>query len=191
MTRLIILGDELVAGSGDERGLGWVGRAVARTEFTSDTHVITLPVPGENTSQLAERWNREVQLRLPDDDEPVFAAIGLGVADITAGISTARTRLNLANVLDGLYNLGISTMLVGPPPLPTVDTNSLRSLNKVAKEVAQRRNIPWINTYDPLVNHEQWSQEFSSRDSHLPSQTCYGLLAWLVLHEGWYEWLAS
>ena len=190
MTRLIILGDELVAGSGDERGLGWVGRAVARTEFTSDTHVLTLAVPGETTSALAERWNREVQLRVPENEQ-VFAAIGMGVADIPAGISPARTRLNLANVLDGLYNLGISTMLVGPPPLPHIDSESVRELSKIGKEVAGRRNVPWVNTFDPLVNHEQWAREFATSGSTLPTQTCYGLLAWLVLHEGWYDWLAG
>ncbi|OKL46412.1 hypothetical protein BSR29_06510 [Boudabousia liubingyangii] len=190
MTRLIILGDELVSASGDERGLGWVGRAVARTEFSSPTHVITLSVPGETTTGLAERWLREVQLRLPSDDEPVYAAVGMGIHDIAAGISPARTRLNLANVLDGLIKLNIPTLLVGPPPLPGADSASVRALAKIGKEVAQRRNVPWVNTFDPLVDHEQWRAEFQSQEAILPTQTCYGLLAWLVLHEGWYEWLA-
>ena len=191
MTRLIILGDELVAGSGDMRGLGWVGRAVARTEFTAQTHVITLPVPNETTTELAARWESEVARRLGPDDEPLFAAVGMGIHDIAAGISGARTRLNLATVLDGLYKLGARCMLVGPPPLPGPDSSSIEALVKIGKEVANRRNIPWIDTYTPLRDHEQWRTEFISAETAYPAQAGYGLLAWLVLHEGWYEWLAA
>ncbi|OKL50183.1 GDSL-type esterase/lipase family protein [Boudabousia marimammalium] len=191
MTRLIILGDELVAGTGDMRGLGWVGRAVARTEFTSETHVISLPVPHENTSDLAARWESEVMRRLGPDDEPLYAAVAMGVHDIPAGIAGARTRLNLANTLDGLYKLGARCMLVGPPPLPGVDSASIEALVKIGKEVAHRRNIPWVDTYTPLVNHEHWRAEFLEPGASYPGQSGYGLLTWVVLHEGWYEWLSA
>ena len=62
--RICIIGDELITPMGDPRGLGWVGRVLARSEFPSPPTVMTLAVPGETTSQLAARWEDEVVLLL-------------------------------------------------------------------------------------------------------------------------------
>ncbi|XCB30698.1 hypothetical protein RQN30_04795 [Arcanobacterium hippocoleae] len=42
--------------------------------------------------------------------------IGLGSHDLDAGISSARSRLYLANLLDNAERLQIQTFVVGPPP---------------------------------------------------------------------------
>ena len=62
--RLCIIGDELVAGSGDPRGQGWVGRVVARTLWDEPPVVMTLAVPGEGTRALSQRWEAKVAGRL-------------------------------------------------------------------------------------------------------------------------------
>jgi len=40
------------------------------------------------------------------------------------------------------------------------------------------------------MGHDQWRTDLAtSRVPHHPGQAGYGLIAWLVLHNGWAEWL--
>jgi hypothetical protein len=39
------------------------------------------------------------------------------------------------------------------------------------------------------VEHEGWNNELDASPHGLPGQVGYGLMAWLVLNRGWYEWL--
>ena len=90
--RICFIGDELITPMGDPRGLGWVGRVLARSEFPSPPTVMTLAVPGETTSQLAARWEDEVVYRFAPD-EPCALIIAVGCSDIPAGISIWRILL--------------------------------------------------------------------------------------------------
>ena len=62
-TRLSFIGDELVAGHGDGRALGWTGRVMARTPRDADILWTSLAVPGETTAQMSDRWGPEVARR--------------------------------------------------------------------------------------------------------------------------------
>lgn len=186
--RVCVVGDELVAGVGDPRGLGWVGRVAARTPTTTPLTVLQLAVPGETTAGLSQRWDPEVSLRLdPAADNRLV--VGLGRADIAAGISPARSRLNLANVLDVAERRGLKTFVVGPPPGGAQPAEAVGELSAAFADVATRRGIPYVETFAPLAAHEQWLADLASGDGELPRQAGYGLLAWLVLHTGWHQWL--
>ena len=77
--RICVVGDELVAGVGDPKALGWLGRVTARTPRTPlepPPAVLALPVPGETTAGLAARWEAEVMLRLGPDPAPEPAPVG-------------------------------------------------------------------------------------------------------------------
>ena len=44
--------------------------------------------------------------------------------------------------------------------------------------------------FRPLVGHEQWRSDVNaSSDRVHPGQAGYGLIAWLVLHNGWNDWM--
>ncbi|MDO5728134.1 MAG: GDSL-type esterase/lipase family protein [Actinomycetaceae bacterium] len=186
--RLCIVGDELVAGSGDPRALGWTGRVLARTAIPSNSHVFTLARPGETTAQLAARWEAEAYPRFVEDADNRLI-VGLGVADVEAGLSTARTRLALANIADIALSKHVSVLMVGPPPLRSSDTRQLEAVSDAAREVCDRRQIPFIDTYTPLASHDQWHDDLVMSENGLPSQAGYGLLAWIVLHSGWFDWI--
>ncbi|RRC94968.1 GDSL-type esterase/lipase family protein [Schaalia canis] len=194
--RICVIGDELVAGTGDPRALGWVGRVIARTVFPTSPTVMSLAVPGESTAALMARWEYEVVSRWAQDD-PFFLVVAVGTVDITSGISTPRSRLNLANILDQAAARGIPCMVVGPPPLAGVDRVEIQKLSRACSEVAQRRGIPFIDTFTPLLGHDQWFEEMaisevrSATGATLPGQAGYALMAWLVLHQGWYEWTGT
>ena len=187
-TRIHFIGDELVAGYGDPRALGWAGRVMARTPRDLDAFWATLAVPRETTVQLADRWPSEVALRSTHTGLNRLV-IGLGTADVGSGISPARSRLALANILDKAASEQRSCFVVGPPPLPGVNPDGTAALSRAVSEVCHRRKIPYVETFEPLHNHEQWMTDVAAAGGSHPGQAGYGLLAWLVLHRGWYEWL--
>lgn len=189
--RICVIGDELVAGVGDPKALGWVGRVTARTPTEPPPVVMTLAVPGETTTSLAARWAAEVALRLvgAPDGTPRYLVIGLGRADITAGVSLARSRLNLANILDEAEKRRVYAFVVGPPPGAFEDPDRQAELSAALADVSQRRRVPYVETYAPLARHEQWLADLAAGDGRVPGQAGYGLMAWLVLHSGWHRWL--
>lgn len=184
--RLHFVGDELVAGYGDARALGWVGRVMARTPRT--ILWTTLAIPGETTAQLAERWQAEVVPRSTHAGTNRLV-LGIGMGDVMAGVSPARSRLAVANIVDKAMGERRSCLVVGPPPLPMADLEATASLSRAVEDVCYRRGIPFVETFAPLRNHDQWSTDVAASGGRYPGQAGYGLLAWLVLHRGWYEWL--
>ena len=187
--RLAVVGDELVAGAGDPKGLGWVGRVTARTPTPEPLTVMTLAVPGETSTGLGARWDDEVSRRFsPEADNRLVVA--LGRADVAAGLSLARSRLNLANVVDDAVASRLRPLVVGPPPWLDPEVNErLEVVVDAQRDVCERRGVIYVDCFTPLRSHEQWYADLGAGDGIHPGQAGYGLLAWLVLHSGWSQWL--
>lgn len=189
---LVFIGDSFVAGYGDPKGLGWVSRVVGRTAHPDlNLTAYNLGVRGQSSADVLARWRAEGAPRWQDRRERRLV-LGVGQGDITAGMTTARSRLNLANILDDATARGIASFVVGPPPTldPAVNAQ-LEGLVEAQSDVCSRRSVPYVDTFYPLVEHDQWVAELgASPDQRHPGQAGYGLLAWLVLHAGWENWLA-
>lgn len=187
--RLAAVGDELLAGHGDPRALGWIGRVLARTpQDEVSLEPYSLACPQEGTEALAARWLSESGRRFDDFHENRLI-IGLSDRDIELGLSTARSRLNLANILDGAAQLSVPVFVVGPPPgLDQSANRKLSELNTAFADVTTRRRHVYVDTFSPLLNHEQWRTDLAANGG-TPGQAGYGLMAWLVLHRGWFQWL--
>lgn len=187
--RLAAIGDELLAGNGDPRALGWFGRVLARTpreELTLESYVLAAPLEG--TEGLAARWEGETLRRFGEGFENRLV-IGLSGRDIEFGISPARSRLNVANILDSAQQNSAEVFVVGPPPtLDPTRNRRLAELNTAFADVTTRRNHYYVDTFSPLLNHEQWRGDLAA-NAGTPGQAGYGLIAWLVLHRGWFPWL--
>jgi acyl-CoA thioesterase-1 len=192
--RICVVGDALVAGVGDPKSLGWVGRVAARTpQDEMALSIYTLGVPGENTADLGARWWEEAGRRFGESTQPQAEhriVIGLGRGDIAAGLSIPRSRLNLANMLDDAHARRLPAFVVGPPPAADNDLNHrIQELSATFADVCRRRGVDFVDCFDPLYAHEDWLTDLASGDGEHPRQAGYGLIAWLVLHNGWYEWL--
>ncbi len=188
--RIVILGDSLISAAGDPKGMGWVGRVTSKTPANSPrVDIFALPAPDETTSKLSERWAQEVQRRFSDQTENRLV-IALNNLDPAAGISISRSRLNIATIVDEAKRAGIESFLVGPTPHRNPELNSeIEHLASGFEDVASRRGIPFVDCFRPLVEHEGWNQEIANTEHGLPGQIGHGLIAWLVLNRGWYEWL--
>jgi acyl-CoA thioesterase-1 len=188
--RVIVLGDQLVTASGDPKGMGWVGRVQARTPQVDPTiELITLPYPDDTSLTLNKRWLAEVQPR-QNQLGRTQVAIALGNHDIRAGLSTSRSRLNLATVLDEAMKYGLEPFVIGPVPHKEAALNSdVEQLSWGFEDVCARRNVPFVDCFHPLLGHDGWNQELQNSPSGHPGQVGYGLIAWLVLNRGWNSWL--
>ncbi|WP_114855357.1 GDSL-type esterase/lipase family protein [Brachybacterium sp. YJGR34] len=196
--RIIALGDELLAGVGDARALGWLGRAVASEQgAASRIDVFTAALPGETSAELAERWDQDVQRRFSAQGRSTGTVdhrvvLAMGRADVESGLSLARSRLNLAKILDGLERLRLPAFVVGPPPSrDRATTDAVRELSSAFEDVCARRRIPYIDSVGGLAGHEQWESDLARSPGDHPGQTGYGLMAWLVLHGGFGSWLGT
>lgn len=187
--RVVILGDELLSGAGDPKGLGWLGRVQARLPQNEDVALFPLAMVNESSSELLERWKLEAMPRFSPDTEN-YLVVALGTYDIKAELTISRSRLNLASLLDEAAREGVKIFVVGPTPTGVAELDfEIDQLNAGFEDVVKRRQIAYVDCFRPLKDHEGWLQEVSTHSRKLPGQVGYGLMAWLVLNKGWFEWL--
>jgi lysophospholipase L1-like esterase len=188
---ICFLGASLVAGVGDPKGQGWVSRVVGRTSHPDlELTAYNLGVRGDTTADLLARWKAECAPRWVGRAEK-RVVVSIGANDAATGVTLARHRLNLANLLDDAASAGIGTFVVSPPPTSDEEVDAkLDVLVEAQADVCSRRGVPFVDCYRPLLGHEQWRTDLAaSRLAGHPGQAGYGLIAWLVLHNGWYDWL--
>lgn len=187
--RVVILGDELLTGAGDPKGLGWLGRVQARLPKGDDVAFFPLAMVSETTGDLLERWRKEGIVRFSPDTEN-FLVLALSSQDIQAGITISRSRLNLASLLDDAMREGVKVFVVGPTPTGVADYDQeVAHLSEGFQDVVKRRGLIYVDCFNPLRDHDGWLSELSNHPRRLPGQVGYGLIAWLVLNRGWFEWL--
>ena len=187
--RVVILGDELLSGAGDPKGLGWLGRVQARLPQNEDVALFPLAMVNESSSELLERWKLEAMPRFSPDTEN-YLVVALGTSDIKAELTISRSRLNLASLLDEAAREGVKIFVIGPTPTGVAELDfEIDQLNAGFEDVVKRRQIAYVDCFRPLKDHEGWLQEVSTHSRKLPGQVGYGLMAWLVLNKGWFEWL--
>ena len=185
------VGASMTAGYGDPKGLGWVGRVVSRTQHPDlDLTAYNLGVRGDTSAGVMARWRAESAPRWAGRTERRLV-LSIGANDVASGVSLARSRLNLANILDEATTNGIAAFVVGlVPGLDSELNQRVEALAEAQDDVCARRGVPYVDCYHPLLGHDQWMSDLgASKDGVHPGQAGYGLIAWLVLHNGWYEWM--
>ncbi len=187
---LVFIGDAYVAGYGDPKGLGWVSRVVGRTAHADvDITAYQLGVRDETSADVLARWRIECPPRWKGHSEKRLV-VAVGHNDAVNAMSTARVRLNLANILDDAAASGVAAFAVGPTPTLDADLNArLEIVVEAQADVCARRGVAYVDCYRPLISHEQWHSDLGAAGGVYPGQAGYGLIAWLVLHGGWDQWL--
>jgi hypothetical protein len=188
--RIVIIGDDLVSAGGDPKGLGWVGRVIAKTQSDyPKVDFYALPTPEITSAGLAEMWKSEALKRFSEDTDNRLV-ISLNSNDINAGISMSRSRLNLANILDESATQGIKSFVISPIPSRNPQLNyDIEHLAAGFEDVASRRSLPFVDAFRPLIDHQGFNDELKNSNFGQPGQLGHGLIAWLVLNQGWYRWL--
>jgi hypothetical protein len=188
--RIVIIGDDLIGAGGDPKGLGWVGRVIAKTQSDYPrVDFYTLATPEISTAGMSEQWLEEASKRFAADTDNRLI-ICLNPNDINSGITMSRSRLNLANILDTAASKGVQCFVVSPIPSRNPQLNyDIEHLSAGFEDVASRRSMPFVDCFRPLVDHAGFNEELKNSVLGLPGQLGHGLIAWLVLNQGWYRWL--
>lgn len=185
--RVCVFGDSFVAGAGDPKALGWVGRVAARTPPSTGVELTAYPlgVRGEATEEVVVRMPLESAPRFARGDEH-RVVLAPGVADAYRGVAVARS---VAALEFGLSSLSVPALVVGPPPVgDDAMVARIGELDAAWAQLCDRRDVPYITTFGPLAAKAAWRTARAADGLH-PDQTGYGLLAYLVLNGGWYSWL--
>lgn len=185
--RVCVFGDSFVAGVGDPKALGWVGRVTARTPPSSGVELTTYPlgVRGESTEEVVVRMPLECAARFARGDEH-RVVVATGVADAVRQVDVNRSTTALGF---GLESVGAPALIIGPPPVGDADLQArLHDVDAAYATLCERRAVPYISTYQALADHEAWAEARAADGIH-PNQTGYGLLSFVILNGGWYDWL--
>ena len=145
---LCFVGSSMTAGYGDPKGLGWVGRVVSRTQHPDlDLTAYNLGVRGDTSAGVMARWRSETALRWVNRTERRLV-VSVGANDIATGVSLARSRLNLANILDEATTSGIAVFCVGlTPSLETEWNPRIEALAEAQADVCARRGVAYVDCF--------------------------------------------
>ena len=205
--RICFVGDSITQGTIDADCLGWPGRLGQREQASGhDVTVYNLGVRAETSRQIAARWRRECEPRLPDI-VPGALVFAFGVNDmaedpeagirvpIPESIATARDMVGTAAAWK-------PTLWVGPgpadmdrqpfSPAPGISysfhNDRVVELNSAYTRLAADLGVPYLDIYETLSADRVWAAALARGDGVHPSADGYALLARLV--GDWPAWRA-
>lgn len=159
----------------------------ARTPASTGIWLTAYPlgVGGEATEEVVVRMPMECAPRFARGDEH-RVVLAVGVADAVRGIEPERSAAALEF---GLSSMSVPALVVGPPPVGDVDLRRrIEAVDAAYADLCERRSVPYLPTFEALVHKAPWQRARAADGIH-PDQAGYGMLAYLVLHGGWYSWL--
>lgn len=193
--RVLFFGDSFVAGVGDPRGQGWVGRIV-ETAFAAGQPftAYNLGVRHETSVQVAARWRAETAPRVLEGAE-MRVVFAFGANDTRLENGALRTAIEdscetLAGALEEAAALSLPVAVAGPPPLG--DAANLRRVVELGArfgEVCAGQRVPYLPTAETLIASRTWMDEAAANDGAHPSAGGYDLLAEVLIDAGLLDWL--
>ena len=190
--RICFLGESFVNGTGDPECLGWAGRICVNANRKGyDITYYNLGVRRETSSELKNRWLREVCDRLPKeyDSRIVFS---FGVNDTTLENGKLRVELvdsigNTRNILSEAKQL-YPVLMVSPPPVAEREQNQrIGDLSKQFASVCNELNVPYLDVFSILSKSNIWIDEAKNHDGAHPRAAGYMEFAEIV--QNWSAWL--
>lgn len=190
--RICFLGESFVNGVGDPQCLGWTGRiCVNAYKKGYEVTYYNLGIRRETSTELKERWLREVSSGLPSDYDG-RVVFSFGVNDTT--IENRKTRVELtqsiANAREILSEAKrlYSVLMVSPPPMIGKEQNQrIADLGNEFAIVCDKLNVPYLNVFPILEKSDIWIDEARNNDGAHPKAAGYAEFAEIV--ENWEAWL--
>lgn len=197
--RICFIGDSFVNGTGDDECLGWTGRVCAAARKPGhDLTFYNLGVRRDTSDDIAARWRREAEARLPDDQDGRLV-FSFGTNDCTPGdergvrVPRSRTLANAETIL-AAARAWRPTVMVGPLPVgehPPTDAR-IAALSSELGALCARLHVPYLDVFAVMAACEPWLREASRGDGSHPSSGGYAALARIVCDwTAWRSWLAG
>lgn len=193
--RLLCFGDSFVAGVGDPRGQGWVGRVVEAVHAAGrPLMAYNLGVRRETSVEVAVRWRFEAMPRLvAGADCRVIFAVGANDTTLENGsvrVTSERSCMALDKMLDQVAALRLPAAVAGPPPAGDAEQQArVVALSDAFAEVCAAREVPFWPVAETLLASRTWLDEAAAGDGAHPAAGGYELLAQALLDGGLRDWL--
>jgi lysophospholipase L1-like esterase len=189
--RVCFAGDSLVAGTGDETALGWVGRVTAAGIAAGlDLTSYNLGVRGATSVQVVRRLAIEARPRLTVAEDPRIV-LSFGVNDTLPAVqlSTAET---LGALRDAQHRMAPTRLLMVGPPAVDDDEQNLRihALDVALAREAELLAIPFVSVFAATAASAAWRRPVHEGDGFHPDAAGYALVAEVVTPPI-LAWLAS
>ena len=191
--RLIFIGDSIVAGSGDDECRGWVGRVGSATRRAGVDHTpYNLGIGGDTAADVLRRWEQEVTRRLnPEIDNRLVAQ--MGVNDARDGVERPfdDSVRDLAAFVAGAREIGLEPLIVGPIPTAQPDESArIGELSRRFQAACADAGAAFLEVHAGLCGSSAFLSSMTA-DGYHPDADGYASIAQVVLHNGWWEWLAT
>jgi lysophospholipase L1-like esterase len=195
--RLLCFGDSFVAGVGDPRGQGWVGRVVEAAHAAGrPLMAYNLGVRRETSVEVAVRWRFEAMpRRFAGADCRVIFAVGANdttVENGTVRVAPERSCMALDKMLSQAAEIGLPAAVAGPPPAGDAGQQArVVALSDAFAGVCTERSVPFWPVAEPLLASPVWLDEAAAGDGAHPAARGYDLLARTLLDGGLLAWLQA
>ena len=190
--RLLFIGDSIVAGSGDDECRGWVGRVGSATRRAGVDHTpYNLGIGGDTAGDVLARWEQEVTRRLNPDIENRLV-VQVGVNDARDGVERPAddSARDLAAFVEGARGIGLDPLVVGPiPTLQDEESERVGALSRRFGAECEKLGAAFVEVHAGLRDNGVFLAGLQA-DGYHPDADGYAEIAQVVLHNGWWEWLA-
>jgi len=196
--RICFFGDSFVNGTGDDEGLGWVGRVVAEARQRGrDVTGYNLGIRRNTSADVEARWRSEAALRLPPecDGRLVFS---FGANDCTSNGSDDRPRvapaesLKHAEAILSAAQRWLPTLMIGPGIVADDHEANVRigALSADYANLCERIGVPYLEICQLLAASSTWTQEALAGDGAHPNRRGYAIAAGAVSDwRSWRNWM--
>ncbi|MDP3052347.1 MAG: GDSL-type esterase/lipase family protein [bacterium] len=176
MAQILVFGDSIACGAGDEEG-GWVNRLrkfFDERPFTSPDFyclVYNLAVSGDSSGDLLERFEFETKQRLKEREDTIFIfAVGINDSQFIHSQNSSRCsppefKNNLQKLIKLAEKFSSKIIFVGLTPVDETKTlpipwntdksyknEYIREYNEIIKSVSEEKKIYFIEVFDELMN---------------------------------------
>ncbi len=170
MFGILVFGDSISFGVGENPNIGWVGRLKKYFEPKGfHNYVFNLAVPGETSTTLLKRFESEIKSRVkylhPKDKFIVMLAIGINDSRRIGTIDKVQTNpkifeKNIIKLIKISKKYTKQILIVGLTPVdkditaPFEDTyftnNQIQEYDKILKKSALKNKIDYVNLFNPI-----------------------------------------
>lgn len=195
--RLLCFGDSFVAGVGDPRGQGWVGRVVEAAHAAGrPLMAYNLGVRRETSVEVAVRWRFEAMPRRASGaDCRVIFAVGANDTTVESGslrVTPDRSCMALDKMLGQAAEIELPAAIAGPPPAGDAEQQArVVALSDAFAEVCAAHDVPFWPVAETLLASPTWLEEAAAGDGAHPSAGGYDLLAQTLIDGGLLDWLRA
>lgn len=188
--KIAFFGDSFIAGTGDPRGGGWVGRLAAAGGFDA----VNLGVGGDTGPDVLARWQAEADRAAPDALVFSFGANDCLIGEDGRIRVKEVDRLKTAKAIMAAAGRRLSTLFVSPLPVADDPKANFRiaDMARHLSLVARINRVGYVDIFKDVQACDVWRDEALAGDGAHPGAGGYQAVADMVAADPtWQDWLAA